>query len=189
MESMNSEDHINESKPTPNDRQESNKLAEHSKQPISSPAVTSDLQPTHSYYQTVRQPAKDWWERCKPIVEITGVALLAVYTAYTIKMYHANKQAADAATSAAATAKSTLDSSYQSFKQEERAYVSVTQAAMSNPSICQSPGPKRICVDAHYVNSGHTPAIGVRFYRHATFGGDSERTIRQMEVPTYKAPD
>src|SRR5262249_44942898 len=43
-------------------------------------------------------------ERIKRRVEYCGVALLAVYTLYTIKMYSANKEAADAAKSAAETA-------------------------------------------------------------------------------------
>jgi hypothetical protein len=50
-------------------------------------------------------PANHWWDRVKPYVEILGVCLLAVYTFFTIKMYYVNKEAADAATSAATTAK------------------------------------------------------------------------------------
>jgi hypothetical protein len=34
-------------------------------------------------------------DKFKPFVELVGVALLAIYTAYTIKMYRANKQAAE----------------------------------------------------------------------------------------------
>jgi hypothetical protein len=132
---------------------------------------------------------KDWWDRYKPYVEIAGVLLLGIYTLFTIKMYRANKQAADAATSAAATAKSTLDSSSRSFRQEERAYAAVTNALMSNPPICQIPGPKRVCVDVHCANSGRTPAIGIRIHRYATFGGHSEQTIREMKVPIYTTPD
>jgi hypothetical protein len=130
-----------------------------------------------------------WWDEIKPFVEIIGVGLLAVYTAYTIKMYHANKEAADAASSAALTAKRTLDASNQSFRQQERAYVATTNAAMSNPPICSIPGPTRVCVDVHCANSGHTPAVGIRLHRYATFGRDSEQTIRGMKIPTYTHPD
>lgn len=101
-------------------------------------------------------------------------------------------QQADAATSAAITAKRTLDSSNQSFKQEERAYVATTNAVMSNPPICQLPeinNRERVCVDIHCANSGRTPAIGIHLHRYATFGSESERVIKNMKVPTYTSPD
>jgi hypothetical protein len=53
-------------------------------------------------------PKKDWWDKHKRWVEILGVLLLAVYTGYTIKMYYANRDAAQAATTAAATAHDSL---------------------------------------------------------------------------------
>jgi hypothetical protein len=101
-------------------------------------------------------------------------------------------QQADAATSAANTARKTLDSSNESFKQEERAYVATTNAVMSNPPTCRFPevtGRLRVCVDVHCANSGRTPAIGMRIHRYATFGSDSERVVRNMKVPLYRSPD
>lgn len=134
-------------------------------------------------------PEKDWWEKYKRYVEISGVVLLAIYTGFTIKMYYANRDAANAATIAAKTAKDTLDSSNQSFRQEQRAYVATTQALMATPAICQVPGQTRVCVDVHAANSGRTPAVGLRLHRYATFGDNSEETIRQMKVPAYPSPD
>jgi hypothetical protein len=99
---------------------------------------------------------------------------------------------AEAATSAANTAGETLNSSIQSFKQEERAYVATTNAVMANPPLCNIPPVKdrvRVCVDVHCANSGRTPAIGIRLHRYATFGRDSEEVIRSMKVPAYKSPD
>lgn len=52
---------------------------------------------------------QNWWDKLKPFVEIAGVVILAVYTWYTIKMYHANKKAADAAKQSADIAKSALE--------------------------------------------------------------------------------
>ena len=51
---------------------------------------------------------RDWWDKNKRWAEMLGIALLAVYTGYTVKMYCANKRAADAAQSAAITADKTL---------------------------------------------------------------------------------
>lgn len=61
-------------------------------------------------------PRKDWWDKHKRWFEIAGVVILTIYTAYTVKMYHANKEAADAARSAAVTSASALKSSNKSFE-------------------------------------------------------------------------
>src|SRR5208337_301423 len=52
---------------------------------------------------------KNWWDKIRPYVELGGVGLLAVYTAFTIAMYFANKKSADAAQVAAKAAKETLE--------------------------------------------------------------------------------
>jgi|SRR5271165_3466522 len=55
----------------------------------------ADAQPAHA-----TPTERNWWDKWKPIVEISGVVLLAIYTSFTIPMYFANKKAADAAKSA-----------------------------------------------------------------------------------------
>jgi hypothetical protein len=160
------------------------------------PPVANEPEPTAPPAPLKREPPpcggvikKDWWDKAERLLAMAGIVLLAIYTTYTIKMYHANKEAADAASSAAATAKSTLDASNQSFKQQERAYVATTNAVMSNPPICSFPGGMRVCVDVHCANSGRTPAVGIRLHRYATFGKNAERTIKDMKIPTYTHPD
>jgi hypothetical protein len=54
------------------------------------------------------KPERNWWDKAKPFVEIAGILLLAVYTGFTVGMYFANREAADAAKSAADTASATL---------------------------------------------------------------------------------
>ena len=56
-------------------------------------------------YEVTCTLEKDRWDKFKPFLEIAGVLILSVYTFYTIKMYSANKRAADAATDAAIAAK------------------------------------------------------------------------------------
>ena len=68
--------------------------------PYSPPSVTNH----HITYQ----PEKGWWDKIRPFIEIGGAALLAVYAFFAIRMYGVNKQAADAAASAAYTAAETL---------------------------------------------------------------------------------
>lgn len=86
--------------------------------------------PAESRYHITCKPEKDWWDKAKPVVEIAGILLLAVYTFYTIKMYLANKEAADAAqqgataaNNAARIAGNSLLLSQASFQVEQRPYV------------------------------------------------------------------
>lgn len=66
-------------------------------------------------YGMSRKAERHWWDKIKPFVEIFGIFLLAIYTAYTIKMYCANQKAADAAKSAADTAATQLKLSERSW--------------------------------------------------------------------------
>jgi hypothetical protein len=66
---------------------------------------------------------KDRWDKFKDGAEIFGISLLLIYTIYTIKMYCANKQAADAATSAANTAAQAVKDARQQFVNDERPIV------------------------------------------------------------------
>lgn len=55
-----------------------------------------------------RSKEKHWIDYVTVSLELLGLAMLCVYAAYTIKIYRATKQSADAATSAAKTAGDSL---------------------------------------------------------------------------------
>jgi len=144
------------------------------------------------------------WQKPPEIVLAIATAVLAAATiilaaiagiqAYILATTDVStRKVADAAQSAAGTAKATLEASRQSFRQDERAYLWASSFNMSNPtSVCQFPGGTRICADVHIVNSGRTPAIGVRIHRYATSGApdstDVEAVIKAMKVPPYTSP-
>jgi Ca2+/Na+ antiporter len=99
---------------------------------------------------------KDSWDRWKPLLEIVGIALLAVYTAYTIKMYRANKQSADAARDAAVAAKQSADTQEDSFQLERR------RAEDQEEAICRLGTDGMAALDhvghVRVVNSGKSEA-------------------------------
>jgi hypothetical protein len=70
------------------------------------PATVAPLQPKPPKRNSAgpSHREKDWWDKAKPYVEILGITLLAIYTGFTIAMYFANKEAADAARIAARAA-------------------------------------------------------------------------------------
>lgn len=102
-------------------------------------------------YKVTCKVEEELWDKYKPFVEIAGLVILAVYTLYTIKMYCANRQAANAAESAARTAASTLDV----FKIEQRPYLVLDTLSWAYP-----PGTagKRTTVNVYMKNIGKTPA-------------------------------
>jgi hypothetical protein len=83
---------------------------------------TAEMEKCRRYYEikfkrSLRDP--------KFILEILGFAILAVYAFFTILMYCANRDSADAAKSAADTAQKTLTQSIEAFRIDERAWVEI----------------------------------------------------------------
>jgi hypothetical protein len=64
--------------------------------------------PAKPHCEITCKAEKTAWDKFKDGAEIIGICLLAVYTWYSIKMYCANRDAANAATSAANTAREAL---------------------------------------------------------------------------------
>lgn len=120
---------------------------------------------------------KDWWSEYKPLLEIVGIILLAVYTGYTIKMYWANQDAADAARSAADTAASALVVA-------NRPWVGVEKVTISDPPTFEdTPGGLRATVKIVTVsvrNFGPSPALNVSVDA-APFDGTEQDTEAQFK--------
>jgi hypothetical protein len=91
----------------------------------------------HAYYEAEQRerPRKNRRERIKRGVEYGGIALLAVYTYFTIGIYTATKDAAKAATSAADTASQTLSKSIESFRIDERAWIEIDRIERTQVSV------------------------------------------------------
>jgi Ca2+/Na+ antiporter len=106
----------------------------------------SEPQPPEARYAITRKPEKDWWDKAKPFAEILGILILLVYTIYTIRMYYANKEAADAARSASETAIRTLSSSDDSFKKtlSQMEAQTTAQKKSANASMEQAEASKRV---------------------------------------------
>ncbi len=148
----------------------------------------------------VRQYLQRLWKESSPhdhlMLALTCVIAFStfwymVFAGWTLYEIYVGSQdthrLAVAAQDQAQTAKSALASSERAFRERERAYLWDSSFNLSNPPVCQIPGGTRICGDVHVLNSGRTPAIGVRIYRYATFGPHAERTVRALKVPTYRA--
>jgi hypothetical protein len=99
---------IRKDHPTPNTHRESNIETNNSNPDIPPLPCVSSPPPAKACYEGTQKEEKDWWDKTKPFVEIGGVVLLFVYTIYTIKMYRANKESADAAKQAADVAENSF---------------------------------------------------------------------------------
>jgi hypothetical protein len=157
-----------ENQPTPNPGGESSAQTGNSK-PAVPPTPSSLTAPRGDphYGITPPRPEKTWWDKIKPLVEIAGIVLLFVYTVYTVKMYRANKEAADAAKSAADTAANALY---------------VTEVADIEPDHFEcstSPNPlgTESSVALIFRNTGRGSATNMEGYAYMGFYGDHLREL------------
>lgn len=105
------------------------------------------------HYHITCRPEKNWWDDAKPYVEIAGVILLALYTFYTIKMYSANKLAADAA-------KTSADTSFMQLELAQRPWLALEAGAFIGPLTFDQNG-AQVGFEATFRNSGNSPAVGI----------------------------
>jgi hypothetical protein len=126
-------------------------------------------EPRNGYFHDLWNDFKNELKRAKLFLEIAAVVAGIVYTIYTIKMYRANKQAADAATKAANIAGDTLGS----INLGQRAWLHLAD-------IYVRPGPtvtdkrylivgKPFWTHVTFENSGQTPALYVVGHVHKVF--------------------
>jgi len=183
-------DPVRENNPAPNAARESDIQANHGNPDILPTPGVSSPPPTETHYKITCKAEKDWWDKLKPFVEILGIALLAIYTAYTIKMYRANKQAAEAAKSNAATADATLkeiqkggtdthdlavaagkqanaaksaaDTAARSLELSERPWVSIDNKSLfiTKPLTFNS-NSASMYIGYSWKNTGHSPAMHI----------------------------
>lgn len=114
-----------------------------------SPA-TAELQspPPKTDSEDSRKKAKHWLDYVTFGLELLGFVVLCVYAAYTIRIYCANKKAADAA-------KRSADIAAQTMRIDERAWVNVSVGKA--PMIDNSP----LQIPVTLTNDGRTPALNV----------------------------
>ena len=146
-------DLIRENDPAPHASGESDVQTGNSNNTIPPAASAPSPPPPETHHHITYKKEKDWWDKIKPFIEIAGVLLLAVYTGYTIKMYRANRDAADAATSAAETASKTLIVS-------NRPWVTA-QVTANGPLFFTPDGDAHLPITYKLSNVGNAPAMDV----------------------------
>ncbi len=99
---------ICENQNAPHGNGESEKKADNPTQQVPPAVAKSEVPLSHSKCCDPHKKKRDWFDYGKGVLEIAGLVVLCVYAAYTIKIYCANKKAADAAKSSADTAHDAL---------------------------------------------------------------------------------
>jgi hypothetical protein len=105
-------------------------------------------QPPKTHCEITCKTEKGFWDHVKTGAEILGIVLLAVYTAFTIKIACASKRAAEAAADAVTLAR---DNAHL----DQRAWLAVTSVRLTVPYSTESAGQITVAL----ANSGKTPAL------------------------------
>ena len=138
------------------------------------PATTkSEVPPTICQCQRSLHEKKHWIDYATVILELVGLSILCVYAGYTIKIYYANKEAADAATLATNTAVRQLELT-------ERPWVFVKDARVVSPLTFGANG-AQVEFEIVLRNSGHSPAVEVFLYPQLYLLHGEEGTIPPVE--------
>jgi hypothetical protein len=93
-----------------------------------------------------------WWDQMKPFVELGGIVLLTLYTGFTVAMYFANRDAANAANSSASAAHDTLVASNRPW---------IDLAVNLKSGLTYDSSGASIYVGIVKKNVGHSPAVRV----------------------------
>jgi hypothetical protein len=149
---------VRENNPAPNTGGKTDTQTPQSNPDIPRTPSVPSFPPSKTHYEITCKAEKDFWNHVKTVAEIIGIILLAVYTAYTIKMYRVNKQAADAAKTAADAAVkqveiagSGLSATIDQFHLDQRAWVGVRTFDMLPPEVS-----KPLSIKLAITNSGKT---------------------------------
>jgi hypothetical protein len=112
-------------------------------------------------------------QRASFVVNCLTLVALCVYAVYTIKIAHANKQSADAATVASQAATDSLNETRKQFQLDQRPYISIVGFALSDIKTRKSTPPvigKPLVVTISFRNTGKSQAINTLIHRHLLFG-------------------
>lgn len=93
----------------------------------------------------------EWWHDPKTVLEAVGLFVLIVYTVFTGLMWWANKKSADAANSAAKTARDTLIAT-------DRPWLTA-DVRLAGPLVFDRTGAVSVPVWYAVKNTGHSPAV------------------------------
>jgi len=151
---------VRQNNPTPNAQGKASKQSSHPEIPIPpTPTPKSECQPPKHHCEITCKTEKNWWDKTKPFVETAGILLLAVYTLYTIKMYCANKQAAEAATKSATVAKEALVAGNRSWIEIQSSDELGTIEIPRSEFLAQL---KELSFELGFTNIGNIPARKIK---------------------------
>lgn len=153
---------IGENEPTPDTSGKSDSQASQAQPNIPHGSGVPATPPTKTHCEVSCKQEKDGWDKFKERAEVFGILVLSVYAGFTIAMYFANKQAADAATKAAEAAQCSadiaaraLDSSKEALHLTERPWIGVERIDGDVHLGVDEP----IGLNVTLINSGRAPAL------------------------------
>jgi hypothetical protein len=147
---------IRQDEPGPNAHQEADRQTHAPDEQILSTTAKPEIPPTKCQCCGPHKENKHWIDYATVVLEIVGLIVLCIYAGYTIKIYCANREAADAAKSAADTAARQLELT-------ERPWVFIKDARVVSPLRFDADR-AQVYFEMVLRNSGPSPAVDVFLY-------------------------
>jgi hypothetical protein len=165
--------------PAPQGKENANKNATN---PNSNAVPEMKVPPSHARYKITCEKKRDKWDVAKLVAEFIGLAFLILYTLYTAGVYHANKEAAEAAKSAAEVAR-------DAFVVGQRPWVKIKHRVIQplTFNVMRNAGPVAIMtVEDTLENVGQSVALDVKIWEDIipmdpNFGGTKTARARREQ--------
>jgi hypothetical protein len=139
--------------------------------PVAPTAREAQAQVTPNRQTNTEQTSKEWREKIKLGLELTGLIVLIIYTVFSgCQAYYSRKTANDQ--------REALETTRTQFQQDQRPYVAVTNYAIGSiqgrkphhgPPVANQP----VFISVHFKNLGKTDARDTFVHRHLLFDSDT----------------
>jgi hypothetical protein len=144
--------------------------------------------PPNSKRENACKEEKHWLDYVTFGLELLGLIVLCIYAAYTIKIYCANRDAADAAQIAAVEAKKSREQSESAFKATVEQFRLDQRAWIGVNNVVGAPKLNNVWkVEVVFHNSGRTPARNIRgSVLSEGVSGDKEPTFVYSKAHSFE---
>lgn len=176
---MTSENPIDNEQPRPNANGEPNKQSSRPEPEVHCATAQSQSTPSPRDCEITSNTKRDWIDKGKLVLELLGLGVVVIYTIFTIKIWRANKDAAEAATTAAQAATVATHTAQTQLELTERPWLTVSLTVDPPGVVFPKEGGLQMNIRPHIKNIGHSVASSVIFSYDMFLAYDNNGIFKQ----------